>query len=370
MANIDDLSTGLKQAFIQLIAKQTGIKIRERDRDALSENIFLRMKALQVAFPEDYYQLLNSKTLDSQQEWQKLVVLLTNLESYFFRDKEQFYLLQSKILPDIIERKQANKTIRICSAGCSTGEEPYSLAILLKEILPNLEQWNLLVLGLDINKEALQKAKIGTYRAWSFRNVDKLIKQRYFQIINDYYHIAPQIKPFVKFQILNLVNDPFPHPSSDLQDFDLILCRNVFIYFEPPAIAQVLDKFYHALQPLGYLLTGHSELYGQTLNQFQTNVFPESLVYQRREDSLGYPYQVSFPNNLTGYLEENLSLDMNRTTLERDLEKNNLKMQQSALNLLKQLPADTKLPKLGNLTAAELILQLESSLNAINPDSL
>jgi len=280
------LNEWLKQAFIQLIARHTGLVIREQDQAALSEKIFLRMKALELDFPETYYQLLDAPTFESHQEWQKLVLHLTNLESYFFRDKGQFILLRNCILPELINRKQDSKILRIYSAGCSTGEEPYSLAILLKELIPDLEQWELLILGTDINQEALEKAQTGIYSPWSFRSVKEDIKQKYFRSIQKQYQIDPQIRKMVKFQTLNLVKDPFPQLDSDLSELDLIICRNVFIYFEEAAIAKVIDKYYQTLQPLGYLITGHAELYGQNLNQFQTKIFPESLVYQRPVDNL------------------------------------------------------------------------------------
>ena len=369
MLNQQSLSEGLIQAFIRLIAKHTGLEIRERDKVALSEKIFLRMKALKLGIPEIYYQLLNSSAPESNQEWQKLVILLTNIESFFFRDQDQFSILRNHLIPELIQRKQNDKKIRICSAGCSSGEEAYSLAILLKELLPDLEQWNLMILGIDINQDALQKAKTAIYRPWSFRGVDVKIMQRYFKLINNQYHLEPSIKQMVKFQILNLAKDLFPCPSSELRDLDLIICRNVFIYFEPSAIAKVLNKFYDALQPLGYLITGHSELYGQNLIQFQTKVFPESVVYQRRRDNLIDTSMVPLPSEPNYISVENLSWTLNNGDLVSDLEKSHIKMQQTALNLLKQLPPETQIPKLGNLTAAELISQLETALKAINRET-
>jgi chemotaxis protein methyltransferase CheR len=360
------LSEGLREAFIRLIAKQTGLEIRERDKTALSEKIILRMKALKLEIPETYYHLLTVSTPESRQEWEQLAILLTNIESYFFRDKDQFALLRDRILPELIERKQNNKTIRICSTGCSSGEEPYSLAILLKELLPELEQWNLTIIGIDINQEALQKAKKGIYRPWSFRRVDREIVQRYFQLKNDEYHIDASIKQMVTFKILNLVNDIFPIPNSELSEFDLIVCRNVFIYFDSPAIEQVLNKFYNALQNFGYLITGHAELYGQNLSQFQTKVFPESVVYQRIEKKLIETPVISLTSDKKYISKENLSLELNNGDIVSDLEKNNIKMQQTALNLLKQLPPETQIPKLGNLTVAELISQLETTLQAMD----
>lgn len=361
------LSEGLIQNFIRLIASYTGLEIRERDKFALSEKILLRMKVLKLDLPENYYQLLNSSTSEGYQEWQILVVLLTNIESYFFRDKDQFTLLRYNIFPELIQRKKTSKTLRICSAGCSSGEEVYSLAILLKELLPDLKQWNLMILGIDINQDALEKAKAGVYRPWSFRRVEAEIVQRYFQFKNNHYHLDPSIKQMVQFQSLNLVNEILPRANSELREFDLILCRNVFIYFEPSAIGKVLNKFYNALQPLGYLITGHAELYGQNLSRFHTKIFPESVVYQRTIDSAIDVPMVSLPSPPNHV--ESLSWNLNKGDLVSDLENSNIKMQQAALNLLRQLPPETKIEKLGNLTAAELIAQLETVLKSINQES-
>ncbi|KOP23547.1 chemotaxis protein CheR [Hapalosiphon sp. MRB220] len=282
MSEAETLSVGLTKAFIRLIAKHTGIKIRERDQANLVQKIFLRMKALKILYPEIYYKILVSSTIYSYIEWQKFIAILTNTESYFFRDKGQFHLLQNKILPEIIKRKQTYKTIRICSAGCSTGDEPYSIAILLKELIPDLEEWHVIILGLDINKEALKKAKEGIYTAWSLRSVDAKIIQKYFINFNNNYYLDEQIKNMVDFQYTNLVKDLFIHPYSDFRDMDLVICRNVFIYFEPTVIAKIIDKFYQTLQPLGYLITGHTELCNQNMSNFNTKVFPESLVYIKK----------------------------------------------------------------------------------------
>ncbi|MBD0261911.1 MAG: protein-glutamate O-methyltransferase CheR [Tolypothrix sp. Co-bin9] len=281
MSNANFFSVALKEAFIRLIAQHTGLEIRERDQADLSEKIFVRMKALNISFAEDYYQLLESSSQESYQEWQNFVILLTNLESYFFRDKEQFHLLRDRIIPDLIKRKQHNKTIRICSAGCSTGEEPLSLAILLKELIPYPEQWKLTILGVDINQEALKKAKQGIYTPWSLRSIDPEIMQRYFLHFNNQYHLDMQIKQMVKFKYINLVENSF-NQENEMIDIDLIICRNVFIYFEASAIAKVLEKFNDILQPSGYLLAGHTELCGQDLSHFETKLFPESLVYIKK----------------------------------------------------------------------------------------
>jgi chemotaxis protein methyltransferase CheR len=369
VVNRKSLSEDLIQSFVRLIAKQTGIEIRERDRTALIEKIFSRMKALKLDLPETYYQVLNSSSKKNYQEWENLVILLTNTESYFFRDQDQFTLLRNHILPELIQRKQNNKTIRICSAGCSSGEEPYSLAILLKELLSDIEEWNVTILGIDVNQEALAKAKTGIYRPWSFRRVNLEIVKRYFQVINNEYHLKDSIKKMVDLQPINLVKDLFPSSNSELQNLDLILCRNVFIYFDSSAIATVLNKFYDALEPSGYLITGHAELYGQDVSQFETKVFPESVVYQRIGDNGIARSRLSLSSDFNSIFVEDLSGELSDSDLVSALEKSNIKMQITALNLLKQLPSEAKLSKLGNLTVSELISKLETDLKSINRES-
>lgn len=289
VVSAESLNPWLRQCFTQLVANQTGLKIREDDQSSFSTKVLSRTKALKLSCPEAYYQLLASKTNASLQEWQNLAILLTNPESFFLRDKNQFSLLKNHILPELISRKQNTKTIRVCSAGCSTGEEPYSLAILFRELIPNIESWNLTILGVDINSVSLEKAKTGVYRSWSFRGVDAKIQKAYFKQSHDRYSLLSDVKNMTVFEILNLVKDPFPDQNSKLRDMDLILCRNVFIYFEETAIAQVLDKFYNSLQPLGYLITGHAELHHQNLGKFQPKVFPEALIYQRPEANVHFP---------------------------------------------------------------------------------
>jgi chemotaxis protein methyltransferase CheR len=364
---MDYSSAWLEQAFIRLITDRTGLAIKEHDRASLREKIGLRMKALKLLLPDAYYQLLTSKTVENVQEWQNLIDLIANPESFFFRDQGQISLLQDQILPELIERNQLNKTLRICSAGCSTGEEAYSLAILLKQLIPDLNQWNLLILGLDMNSTALEKARVGIYRPWSLRTLHETVRQHHFRFTKGHYYLNEQIRQMVKFQMLNLASDLFPQVNSDLEKMDLILCRNVFIYFEETTIAMILEKFYHTLAPSGYLLTGHSELHGQDVSQFEIKIFLDSIAYQRPD-----PQHIESPSlspSFTHSLKKQSSRKASQPDLETAFETNMVKMQHVALNLLKQLPADTKIPKLNNLTASELILQVESTLNLSNPSN-
>jgi chemotaxis protein methyltransferase CheR len=285
LTSTPNISFQLRQAFTQSIAQKIGLKIREVEQNNLEQKIWQRIKALQLTTPEQYYQLLNVLGIEGDREWQHLAELLTNNESYFFRDREQLNLLKNQIFTQLIQQKrqQEDLTLRVWSAGCSTGQEPYSLAIILKELLLDLDAWDLTIFGTDIDLAALNQARAGIYSDWSFRNTEPRIKRRYFQAVARNYQIEPLIRQMVTFQKLNLLTDSFPQLFSNLRDIDLIVCRNVFIYFGSSTISEILAKFYNTLRPAGYLLVGHSELTGQNLSRFQAQIFPQSLIYQRRE---------------------------------------------------------------------------------------
>ncbi|MCC3419114.1 MAG: tetratricopeptide repeat protein [Microcoleus sp. PH2017_07_MST_O_A] len=264
------------QLFIELIATHTGLQIRPQDRSGFSGKILTRMKALKIAFPDKYYQILAASSPESQKEWRELALLLTTNESYFMRDKGQFSLLEKVIFPELIARKiklyetlGIKPRLRIWSAGCSTGEEPYSLLIILKQLIPDWDKWKILILGTDINQAAIEKAQRGIYSPWSFRLVDPELQNRYFSQRKTDWEIDQNLRQFVSFRSVNLVTDNFPNIYTDLHNMDLILCRNVFVYFEAQYISQVLKKFAKTLRPGGYLMTGHAEIHSHVMNDFQ-----------------------------------------------------------------------------------------------------
>ncbi len=179
---------------------------------------------------------------------------------------------------------EAKPSLRIWSAGCSTGEEPHSLAILVKELIPDLDKWDILILETDINQESIEKAKRGIYDSWSFRMLKPELQRGYFYQRKKNWEVDEQIRRMVTFRFGNLLKDRFPSPTSEIHNMDIILCRNVFIYFDSKAISVVLEKFHNTLRWGGYLIAGHTELHGQNLGQLQAKVFPESVVYQRNEN--------------------------------------------------------------------------------------
>lgn len=273
--------------FEQLIAWRTGLQMRQEDKEKWRALINSRLSSVRLPSLEEYYRLLTSAATESKAEWRELLAILTTGESFFFRDKGQFSLLKNLILPDIIERRQKDRTLRIWSAGCSTGEEPYSLAILIDELLLQLEGWKILILGTDINEKAIEKAKDGLYTQWSFSTTDPALRKRYFKSLHEAWKLDEKIRKRVKFRPGNLMEDKFPDSASDLYDMDLILCRNVFIYFNSVSVAVVLKKFTETLKDGGYLVTGHGELYGQNLGSLQARMFPESVAYQKASSELG-----------------------------------------------------------------------------------
>jgi len=212
-----------------------------------------------------------------------VVSALTVGETYFLRNKGHFDALIKHILPEIIARREhSSRRIRIWSAGCATGEEPYSVAITLRELIPNLESWNILILATDINRDALRRARAGLYGAWSFRGVEKRIQDCYFRLNGKkQFAIAGKIKRLVTFDYLNLVEDRYPSLTNNTNGMDVILCRNVTIYFTPAMTQGVLGRFRNCLVDGGWLIPGASEPNMLFYRDFQPRNFPGAVIYQK-----------------------------------------------------------------------------------------
>ena len=166
-------------------------------------------------------------------------------ETYFFREKRIFEVLEEHILPDLIRlRSNKEKYIRIWSAGCSTGEEPYSIAILLNKMIPDLVDWNITILATDINPRFLQKATEGVYSEWSFRETQGCIR-KYFKKTKSGFEISPDIKKMVTFFYHNLAEDTYPSLLNNTNAMDIIFCRNVMMYFSLDMLYKIFySQFY------------------------------------------------------------------------------------------------------------------------------
>ncbi len=187
----------------------------------------------------------------------KLAQHLTVGETYFFRDPSLFHYLSDHFLQPLLARRRDSncRWLRIWSAGCCSGEEAYSLAMLVRQLLPDVQGWRIDILGTDINPLFLEQAQLGHYRSWSLRQLDSSIRERFFTGSDHHgWQIDSSLRDSVVFRELNLVEPVYPDPTKGMSEFDLILCRNVLMYFEPGQIKQVLKRLQSCLCESGILL--------------------------------------------------------------------------------------------------------------------
>ncbi len=230
--------------------------------------------------PATYLQRL-SATSYSDPDWQTVIQTLTIGETYFMRENAHFDLLRRQILPALIQKRRelGNLYLNIWSAGCATGEEAYSLAIVLHELLPDIDRWHIHLLGTDLNAQFLASARLGVYREWAFRQVDERFKHQYFAPVAGGWRILPQMAGLVSFRLANLL-DQMPAPQ-----FDLILCRNVLLYFADFAARKAENVFYDALAPDGMLLLGHAETIRER-DKWAYDIQDDTFIYAKRKTSL------------------------------------------------------------------------------------
>lgn len=277
----DHGNTDLLDELKRLLAHKTGLRIPPDAHQHFSRVLHERATLRGCATLAAYRAFLAGDEADG--EWEEFARAFTSSETFFFRDHGQFDLLRLRLLPELIARHRDDKTLRLWSAGCASGEELYSLAILVDMLLPERSGWNVLILGTDIDSRAIARARRGHYGQWSFRMVPAAIQQRYFQMEDKERVLDERIRRMVTFRVSNLLSTPFPDPASELHDMDLILCRNVFIYFDAAAVSAVATKFSGALADGGYLMTGHTELIGHPLPGLESRLFAEGVVYQRQD---------------------------------------------------------------------------------------
>lgn len=219
---------------------------------------------------------------------QSLSSCLTIGETYFMREMLGLEALEQQIIPDIVkQRRGAEKRLRIWSAGCATGEEPYTIAVLLDRMGERLRGWDMEILATDINPDALGKAKEGEYSQWSFRNAPAWLKQNYFNTgSQNRLQLIPRIRSRVHFSYLNLAEDFLPLPEG-LNDMDVIVCRNVLMYFTPDRAEKVLGRFSLCLRQGGWLIVSPCDLSASIPGGFAAINFGGALLYQKRETGSG-----------------------------------------------------------------------------------
>lgn len=266
------------------VIEATGLAYYADKDEDLAGRIGRRLSKLALRNCTSYLNiLLDGRAGES--ELDALIEELTIGETYFFRHQEQFDILRDFVLPDLIERNQRTRRLRIWSAGCAIGAEPYSLAIMLKrELGDRIAGWGVTILGTDINREFLARAREGKFEEWALRGSPDWLKRACFAPSGKSWIIVPEYRECVSFQCHNLVRHPFPSLVHNLSAFDLILCRNVMIYFSPAIVRRLIAQFHQCLVEDGWLVVGHAEPNTELFRAFRTVNGHATTVYQRSRE--------------------------------------------------------------------------------------
>jgi chemotaxis protein methyltransferase CheR len=267
-----------------LLEQKTGLYIPTEKLYRLEEPLTDPNGSLFLISPGRIIRAIAEELSEGKNYLNRLVAAVATNETYFFRILPHFEVLKGYLLPELIQGKrlQGKKSLKIWSSGCSTGEEPYSLAILLLDNFPELNAWETTILATDIDLDALEKGREGIYGPWSFRGVKAEIIKKYFRPVKgESYCVDDRLRSLVSFRALNLKSDPYPSPLNGTADLDIIVCRNVTIYFRSETTQKIVCKFYSCLNEGGFLLTGAAEYSHETYKDFEVRVFPETAIYQK-----------------------------------------------------------------------------------------
>lgn len=255
-----------------------GIFFEQDSKYILEKRLSKRLTDLNLTTFYDYYHYLKYNR-NKEQELMDIMDVLTTNETYFFRESFQLKAFSDEIIPELIKSKSArgNRSLRIWSAGCSTGEEPYTIAMLISSI-PELKGWNIEIIGTDISQKVLQHARRAVYGKSSFRATEEQDLRRYFTQQDEGYKVNDSIRELVTISHLNLFDS---HRLTMLGKLDLIFCRNVIIYFDQAAKKRVIESFHSALYDGGFLLLGHSESLMNITTDFTLRHYKNDMVYQK-----------------------------------------------------------------------------------------
>ncbi len=257
-----------------------------RDRDEyMAELIGRRLSKLGLNDCASYSRRL-SDGKEGRDELDALIADLTIGETYFFRDREQFDAIRDVVIPEILNRKRSTKRLRIWSAGCANGAEPYSLAILLaRELGHRLDGWDISIFATDINRQSLAEAQAGRFQEWALRSTSAEVKRECFSAEGRVWAIHPEYKEWTAFAHMNLVESQFPSPLHWVSGFDLILCRNVMIYFAPEVIRRLIRQFHESLTDGGWFVAGAAEHNMETFSCFHTVTATGATVYRKSKEA-------------------------------------------------------------------------------------
>jgi chemotaxis protein methyltransferase CheR len=260
-----------------LVETRSGILFDGSRERFFTTRVAEHLEAKQLAHGTDLLRSIQRSNV----EYDALLERLLTQETSFFRYPDMFRALQGKVLPEVHTKKfwAKQRTLRIWSAGCSTGEEPYTIAIAVAEALSFAEAWNIEILATDISRKALDVAERGIYSSRALARLTPLQMDTYFTRVADQYRVKPRIKNMVKFAPLNLAQAVY------MGRFDAIFCMNVLIYFSASRRARVVSRFHDCLEPGGYLFLGHAETVSNAPVKFGTMVVGDDKIYQKPLES-------------------------------------------------------------------------------------
>ena len=269
------LSENEFHGFRDLIAERAGIYFDPGKQESLKDNLLQRMADCGLSDFADYFNLLSSPA--GTKEFDRLLNLITIPETSFFRDQTQFRALEGFVIPEIVKSKSyPGASLRIWSAGCSTGEEPYTIAMILAR---GMVDKAIQILATDVSHHALKAARKGVYSARSVRNMPQEYLNRYFSKREEHYLLDESIKQMVEFRYFNLISEPYP--VVEMSGWDIIFCRNVTIYFQAEATRKVIHNFYLSLREGGYLFAGYSESLRYISDEFNTVQMGGAFLYRK-----------------------------------------------------------------------------------------
>ena len=242
----------------------------------LERRIGPRLEALGLSSYRDYYHYLRYDP-SGPGELEELIERITTHETYFFREQYQLDAFTDEILPEVARVNAERRSLNVWSAGCSTGEEVYTIAMLILE-RKQFRDWHVRVAGSDISRRVLEKARAAIYGPYSFRTTPDVLRQRYFDERDGQYHLREQVRQLCSFGQLNLMHT---ERFRVIGSCDVIFCRNVLMYLSQEARARVVSAFYDVLRPGGWLLLGHSESLLNVTTRFDIAHLENDLVYRK-----------------------------------------------------------------------------------------
>jgi chemotaxis protein methyltransferase CheR len=274
-----DISSDQLQKLIPHIYQKLGLHFDEKKIYFLKTRVARRMAALQIERAQDYVFKISYADPEGL-EMQALANLITTNETYMFREYEQLQAFANHCLPEVLSAKQArgDRTLRIWCAGCSSGEEAYTLAMIVQEVFPQANTWKCEIVATDIDENMLRHVKAARYGARAVGEVPDEYRNKYLTSVGDEWVVRSRTAALVKTEHLNLHDRV---AMRKMRGFDFVFCRNVLIYFDDLSRKAVVDHFYNALNAGGYIFLGHSESVGRVTTAFTLKRFEKHLVYMK-----------------------------------------------------------------------------------------